>query len=139
MEFWTLVLACLVSAAIAVAGTAALSYAGLRAIRRADSPPGATPASVVASPALPYISPDELAHLRGELNAVRAEWKAHQKQLDAYLEAYEDLEESVERRRKRSAASRSKMEAIESQAQPELDPNSREAIRARARARGFRV
>jgi len=109
---------------------------------RAASRPAPVAAAPPQLPAL--IGAEELARLRGELagamadlNAVRAEWKAHQKQLDGYLEAFEDLEEVVERKRRRFAARESKEKVAV--AEPEVDPFSRDAARLRARARGFRV
>jgi len=140
VESISLIPASLLAVTVLVLGSVAAAVAALRVLRRGGvMPPAAAaptaPAPAAAAPALP---PEDLAFLRGELCAVRAEWKAHQKQLDAYLEAFEDLEESVERRRRRSAASRSKLESIEArQEAPEIDPNSREALRLRARARGL--
>jgi len=142
VDAWTLLFASIGVAALVLLACAVLLATGVRVARaRGILPPLPTPASVAAPPPVPA-NLAELADLRGELGAVRAEWIAHRKQLDAYLDAFEDLEESVERRRRRAASSRSKAEAaVQQQAaeEPEPDPNSREAIRRRARARGFRV
>lgn len=133
MEPWAIALTVLASC---VLGPAAVLVGGGLLLRRAGlSHPLGTP--VAAAPAPTPMSDGELAELRGELAAVRAEWRAHQKQLDAYLDAFQDLEESVERKRRRAASARSRVEAVEQQpAEPE---NPREAARLRARAQGFRV
>lgn len=131
-------------ASVAAVALCALAVAIAAGSRWRGSAPLAGPPPI-ALPAVPaLIGAEELARLRGELAtaiaelfAIRAEWRAHQKTLDGYLEAFEDLEESVERRRRRAAASASKMKSAEPEQQ--MDPNDRNSIRERARARGFRV
>lgn len=139
MEFWGIFLAACGVALLTLVVVGAALLAGARVARQSG---WLTPSEPVApAPQLPHpISPEEFAEVRGELSAVRAEWKAHQRQLDAYLEAFEDLDESIARRQKRTISARSKIEAAEQRLEePAENPNSREAARARARARGFRV
>ena len=138
MDPWQFALILVVALVVAplglVAGAALLRRSGLLVSGTSRNPLAPTPPTAPAA----GVSPAELAEMHGELNAVRAEWKAHQKQLDAYLDAFEDLEESVERRRRRAASSRSKAEAAQQEeAAPPMSP--REEARMRARARGFRV
>lgn len=133
MEPWAIALSVL---AAFVSGPCALLFGGWAVRRFGHAIP--LPQASVGPPTLLPITPDDVIELRGELAGIRAEWKAHQKQLDAYLDAFEDLEESVERRRRRTAASRSKIEAAEQHANEE-PPNPREAARMRARALGFKV
>jgi len=103
---------------------------GARDVRSAE--PGPSP-----FPGVP--SAEALASMAGDLGAVRAEWAAWRKQVEAYLDSFDDLAELVERRRRRSAAAEARMkrEKPEDQAD-EPDPLAeRRELRMRARAMGI--
>lgn len=125
MEWWQLGLLILVTT---------LCSGGLLLLRGRIAQVNGLAAAAVTQPGV------DVASLAAELAVVRAEWKAHQKQLDAYLEAFEDIGDTVERKRRRQAARDSKNP-------PEgADPNpaqnggdARAQYRARARSMGIRV
>lgn len=94
--------------------------------------------NAIAAGAATPAQPASLAEGLAELATVRAEWKAHQKQLDAYLEAFEDIGENVERKRRRIAARDSKQKP-EDPAPGGNGADSVAAARARARAQGISV
>jgi hypothetical protein len=84
-------------------------------------------------------SPETLADGLADLAAVRAEWRAWKKELDAYFEALEDQVDVVERRRRRIASHESKSRdgaAPDASAEP---VNIRAAVLQRARAAGHPV
>lgn len=92
------------------------------------------------APGLPSV--DALASMAGDLAAVRAEWAAWRKQVEAYLDSFDDLAELVERRRKRASAAESRMkrERGEEEAAEPADPlAARRELRSRARAMGIEV
>jgi len=86
-----------------------------------------------AAPSSP-IPPEALA----ELATVRSEWATYRKNLDAYLEAFEDIDETVERKRRRIAARDSRAKRAEDEAPPE-PRDQLGAYRAKARAMGIPV
>lgn len=80
--------------------------------------------------------PPLTAELAAELAAVRAEWVAWRKQFEAYLESAEELSDTVERRRKRAAASASRAEAA---SQGANGTGGKDELVRRARALGIPV
>lgn len=82
-----------------------------------------------------------LLALEEELEAIRAEWRIAQRALHVELEQMQDLSNVVETKRKRVAAAESKRKQREGGdgADPfsGVDPNSEEALRARAIERGL--
>jgi len=121
--------------ALLVLSTAAASWLLLLRARLAASSSPERSAPVVP------IDPETLAECVAAVKAVRAEWRAERKELDAYFEALEEESGTVERKRRRIAGAesrRKKAEETETE-QATADPNSREAIRARARAQGYLI
>lgn len=91
--------------------------------------------AAVAGAKDPEAPASSLAEGLADLAAVRAEWRRTKLEFDAYLEAFEDLHETVERKRRRTAALKSKVTEAERLAElpPPID------LRARARALGIPV
>ena len=71
------------------------------------------------------------------LDVLELEWKRTLGQIAQDVENLEALEESIERKRARAAASASRLAAVQGTAP--VDPNNRAALTALARAKGFRV
>jgi septal ring factor EnvC (AmiA/AmiB activator) len=134
VPFWQTI-ASLVVASILLAGMLVLwtRLAIVRATAVASSPATPIPPAALTEQA----AIDRLAELAAELATVRAEWKAHQRHLDAYLEAFNDLEETVEHKRRRTTAAASKIQR--EQEQPAEAPNAQAALLARARNMGLPV
>lgn len=81
--------------------------------------------------------------MAGDLAAVRAEWAAWRKQVEAYLDSFDDLAELVERRRRRTSAAESRMKREKGEAEEDATPadplEARRQLRHRARAMGIDV
>lgn len=80
--------------------------------------------------------PVATAKALNDLGSVRGEWEAWKRTAEGILEAVTDLEEVIERKRRRVAARESIEKAREAQGP---DPNSRAGLLARARAQGHPV
>src|SRR5262245_2806404 len=117
---------------------ASLMLAGLMLLRarlamlQAAAFAAANPAT--GSPPTVAAQPDSTAAGLADLAVVRAEWLAYQKHLDAYLEAFNDLEEQVEHKRRRTTAAASRVAREEAPEEPEA--NSHAALVTRARSMG---
>jgi Skp family chaperone for outer membrane proteins len=73
------------------------------------------------------------------MDALEIEWKRVQGQLAQDVENLEQLEESLERKRARAAASASRMQAVAQQQGAAVNPHDRAALTQLARQRGFKV
>lgn len=122
MEWWQIAALMLLGAALA---------GGLVVLRgRVSMINGASDARVAVATAA-AMTPARVAQLEAELATVRTEWAAVQKQLEAYIEAATDIEETTERTRRRAAARESKAKNAEAPADP------RAAAYRRARELGY--
>ena len=138
MDPGTLLAGALVGALLAVGSL----FLAVRPRRAQGGAPAAVPPAPPAQPELP-VTREQLAEALGELASVRAEWMAWKKQVEAFLEEFDELAETIERRRTRIAASVSKRERHErEQAEQQAHAGgngTRDALVAAARARGFPV
>lgn len=136
MPWWQLALIVL---AFPVGCAAAVAWVMPRYGRMPTAPGAAAPLPAPAAAAPPELHPT-VAEALGELASVRAEWMAWKKQVEAFLEEFDELAETIERRRSRIAASVSKREQQLKRAEsPAPDANGAEALRQRARSLGIPV
>jgi len=126
VDWWQLACLLLIGAVVAAALMVLHTRLSLVTPRVEAAPPTTTP-----SPAAIGSLADALA----DLAVVRAEWRATQKQFDAYFEAFNDIDENVSRKQRRIAARQSKEEKEEGHEEAPADP--RAALRIRARAAGI--
>lgn len=117
--------------AAALVLVATLAVGGLMVLRAVL----ARAAAIAPQPAAPPPNPTTLAEGLEDLRTVRAEWRAYQKHLDSYLEAFEDIEQTIEHKRRRTAAAASKVKPDE----PDEPDDTKAGWLARARAQGLPV
>ena len=123
----------------AFSSLAAATLVGVTALRRWGASVGSLPQTPTA---IGVPSADALAGMAGDLAAVRAEWAAWRKQVEAYLDSFDDLAELVERRRRRASAAESRMKRERGEGEeavPEDPLEARRQLRHRARAMGIDV
>lgn len=126
----------------AFSSLAAATLLGVILVRRSGRSGGGSLLTPNLTPGVP--GADVLAAMAGDLAAVRAEWAAWRKQVEAYLDSFDDLAELVERRRRRASAAESRMkrergEPDEPEALPADPLEQRRILRQRARAAGIDV